>query len=211
MAEAEKDKGQVSTPPANNPQAAEVTTPTKTGREPIFQSLKRLWCPQHADEVQKDILALVASAKKTVDIGIYGFAWEPLVTALIERHKAGVKVRIVLDRTQAAGMGERDKVAEIAAAGIEHYVGTSERHQIRHTKDIVVDGIAGEMGSLNYSTPGFAQNNTVEVFYDAGLAAYIIADLEENIKWLVDNEPEFNTPVGHPVLPAAKAKGKASK
>ena len=192
-------------PPANNPQAADVTTPAKTGREPIFQSLKRMWCPQHADEVKKDILALVASAQKTIDIGIYGFAWENLVSALIERHNAGVKVRIVFDRTQAGGLGERDKVAEIAAAGIEHYIGTSPRHQIRHTKDIIVDGIAGEMGSLNYSNSGFLQNNTIEVFYDAGLASYIIADLEENIAWLLANEPQWNTPAGHPVLPAKKS------
>ena len=192
--------------PANNPQAADVTTPANAGREPIFQSLKRMWCPQHADEVQKDILALVASAKKTIDIGIYGYAWKELSAALIKKHEAGVKVRIVFDRTQAGGLGERDLVAEVIAAGIECYVGTSPRHAIRHTKDLVVDGIAGEMGSLNYSESGFKQNNTVEIFYDAGLAQYIIADLEDNIKFLVEQEPQWNTPVGHPVLPTPKAK-----
>lgn len=197
------------TPPANNPQAAQVTTPSQAGREPIFQSLKRLWCPQHGDQVKADILALVASAKATVDIGIYGFAWQPLVDALIEKHQAGVKVRIVFDRTQAAGVGERDKVAAVIAAGIECYVGTSPRHQIRHTKDLVVDGIAGEMGSLNYSDTGFLQNNTTEIFYDVGLAQYIIADLEDNIQWLLENEPQYNTPPGHPVLPATKPKKKA--
>jgi phosphatidylserine/phosphatidylglycerophosphate/cardiolipin synthase-like enzyme len=194
--------------PDNNVVAAEITMPTGTGREPIFQSLKRLWCPQHAEMVKKDILDLVGSALKTIDVGIYGFAWKPLCEKLIEKHQAGVKVRIVFDRTQSAGMGERDLVAEVIKAGIECYVGTSPRHAIRHTKDIVVDSIAGEMGSLNYSESGFKQNNTVEVFYDAGLAQYIIADLEDNIEWLVANEPQWNTPVGHPVLPAPKVKVK---
>ena len=195
---------QAAPPPQNNPAAAEVTTPTTSGRQPIFQSLKRLWCPQHAEIVKKDILDLVASAKKTVDVGIYGYAWKELSDALIAKHSEGVAVRIVFDRTQSAGLGERDLVEEVLAAGIECYIGTSPRHAIRHTKDLVVDGIAGEMGSLNYSDSGFKQNNTVEVFYDAGLAQYIISDLEDNIKWLVANEPQWNTPPGHPVLPGPK-------
>ena len=174
--------------------------------DPIYESIKRAWCPEHADIVKADLLALVASAQHTIDIGIYGFAWQPLVDALIERHKAGVKVRIVFDRTQSAGLGERDKVAQIAAAGIEFYIGTSPHHQIRHTKNIVVDGVAGEMGSLNYSLTGFLQNNTVEFFYNVYLAQRIIADLEFNIAWLVENEKEWNIPAGHPILTAPMPK-----
>ena len=162
-----------------------------SGRAPIQTSLTRMWCPQHGDLVKQRILDDVNGAKVSIDMGIYGFAWKPLVEALIAAHKRGVKVRIVFDRTQSAGVGERDYVAEIAAEGIEHYIGTSPRHQIRHTKDYVVDGACGEMGSLNYSETGFGQNNTVEFFEDAGLASYIIQDLEENIEWLKTNEPQY--------------------
>lgn len=159
--------------------------------EPLYTSLKRYLCPQHAELVKADLLALVQGAKVSIDVGIYGFAWKPLVDLLIQKHKDGVKVRIVLDRTQAGGVGEREYIQEIVDAGIEHYIGTSEQHQIRHTKNIIVDGTHGECGSLNYSESGFRQNNTVELFTDIALAKFTTDDLEENIAWLVANEPQY--------------------
>jgi phosphatidylserine/phosphatidylglycerophosphate/cardiolipin synthase-like enzyme len=148
-------------------------------------------CPEAAGWAQTQILVLVNGAQYTIDVGIYGYAWALLVDALIAAHRRGVKVRVVFDRTQAGGVGERDYVAETVKAGIECYEGTSPMHQIRHTKNMCVDGQRGETGSLNYSVTGFAQNNSVIFFDCVSIAQRITSDLDDNIAWLVSNESAY--------------------
>ena len=163
-------------------------------------------CPEHATWAQTGLLQLVNGATKTIDLGIYGFAWGPICDALIAAHNRGIKVRVVFDRTQAGGCGERDYVAESVAAGIECYEGTSPEHQIRHTKNLVIDGLTGETGSLNYSVTGFGQNNLVEFFSDEAIAASITADLNDNIAWLIENEPQWNAAGGMKATPTPPVK-----
>jgi phosphatidylserine/phosphatidylglycerophosphate/cardiolipin synthase-like enzyme len=162
-------------------------------------------CPEQAEWAQAQILALVDGATQSLTVGIFGYDWPELTDAIIAAHKRGVATLVVLDRTQAAGIGERDLVAETIAAGVETYIGTSPEHAIRHSKYIVVDGVRGESGSLNYSIVGFSQNNTVEVFSYAPLAARLTADIKDNVSWLIANEPAYNTPPGHPALPGVSA------
>lgn len=161
---------------------------------PLERTQRFYLAPQH--EIKAPILALARDARISIDIEIYGFALPELAQELIAAHRRGVKVRVVFDHTQACGVHERQLVAVIAAAGIEHYVGTSPRRQIRHSKFMVVDGILVEKGSLNYSQRAFAQNNTVDIVSDREMAAMLTADLETNIAWLVANEPQYQTAAG---------------
>ena len=161
---------------------------------PPIERVQRYYrAPGH--DIRSPLLALVASAQKTIDIEIYGFALPELADALIAAHQREVRVRILFDHTQACGPSERKLVAQIAAAGIEHYVGTSPRHQIRHSKVMIVDGEWVEMGSLNYSASAFLQNNTVIICRDTAIAADLTADWQENKAWLVANEPQYQEKV----------------
>jgi phosphatidylserine/phosphatidylglycerophosphate/cardiolipin synthase-like enzyme len=163
--------------------------PFTTARPPIERIQRYYRAPGH--DIKTPLLALAAQAQRTIDIEIYGFALPCLVDALIAAKNRGVRVRILFDRVQAGGPGERDLVREIADAGIEHWIGSSPDRQIRHSKVMIVDGEWAEMGSLNYSESAFKQNNTVIIMRDAEIAADLTADWEENKAWLLANEPQY--------------------
>jgi hypothetical protein len=95
-----------------------------------------------------------------------------------------VLVQVTLDKSQAGGVHERrilasDQAKDPAAFASHFAVGTSETHQISHTKGGVLDGIVAFEGSTNWSAsgegtgivlagkqhPGFkAQANTLAVY-----------------------------------------------
>lgn len=93
-------------------------------------------------------------------IACYGFTEPAIVDKLIELKDRGVKVRLVLDRSQSAGKYQADQVRRLRAAGIEVVIGTSEKSgQIMHHKFTVIDGLYVEDGSWNYSHSANKQAN----------------------------------------------------
>lgn len=156
---------------------------------PILRSQDFYLAPQH--DIKTPILALVNGAQREIVIEIYGYTWQPLHQALLAAKKRGIAVTVVFDHTQACGPAERGLVAELRAAGVLVYVGTSCEHQIRHSKFTIVDGEWVEAGSLNYSETAFHQDNTVMILRDRELAAFLLDDVRRGIAWLVQNEPQY--------------------
>jgi phosphatidylserine/phosphatidylglycerophosphate/cardiolipin synthase-like enzyme len=138
------------------------------------------------DDIKTAFLDFIRSAKKTIHIEIYGFTLEELIELLIEKQKEGVWIGILLDRSQAGGSTEKEQIEKIKESGIEYYIGVSPKHQIRHSKFAVIDGEWVEDGSLNYSKTSFDQNNTVRISKDKELADLLIADWEDNRKWIMN-------------------------
>ncbi len=155
-------------------------------KPPVSRSIEFYLAPQH--DIKTPLIALVNNATKTIYIEIYGFALPELTEALIDASKRGVQVVILFDSVQAGGVGERPQVEAIQNAGIEHYIGRSPGHQIRHSKFMVVDGVYCEVGSLNYSASAFLQNNTVTIMKDEAIAQLLIEDFNENLKVLEEAE-----------------------
>lgn len=162
------------------------------GEGPLVFSSAFYLAPQ--DDIEGPLLDLVAQAKRSILIEIYGFALPSLTDALIAAKQRGVEVKILFDHTQACGVKERELVKRIAEAGIEHWVGTSPRHAIRHSKFMIVDEEISEHGSYNYSKSAKDQNNTVEITRSRDRAAKLIADFYFNRAWIQQNEPQYNTP-----------------
>lgn len=124
------------------------------------------------DNVADVYLTFLRGAKRSVYIVIYGFTLAPLIDTLIAQHQAGLRINLILDHTQAAGVAERAQVARLIAAGVPLLIGTSPVHgQILHSKFTVVDERAVESGSWNYSLSASAQSNTLTFVEDAAYAA----------------------------------------
>lgn len=105
-------------------------------------------------------LGFLGQARTSVHIACYGFTEPAVVEKLIELHKRGVKVRILLDRSQSQGKYQSEPVTKLRDAGIEVVIGTSTKAgQIMHHKFTIIDGELVEDGSWNYTRSANKQAN----------------------------------------------------
>lgn len=107
------------------------------------------------DQVHAALVELVASAQRSLAIAMYGFDDEELANIIRAKlQDPTIVVQLTLDSSQAGGVHERAILAQ------EHYpassiaIGRSEKSQIMHLKEIVIDGLDVVTGSTNWSASG---------------------------------------------------------
>lgn len=98
-------------------------------------------------------LALLRSAKSSIDGAFYEFQLTAAADALIERHRQGVKVRLVSDSDY------QDRTAIQACIGAGIPVVFDARTAFMHDKFCVVDGLVVWTGSTNITENCFYRNN----------------------------------------------------
>lgn len=108
------------------------------------------------DDVQAAILAEVLQAHTSIDCSLFGVTNLPLSQALERQARAGVMVRVGLDKKQAAGA--RDRHAALRRAGVQ--VAIKKSGVLEHNKFCVLDGETVVMGSWNWSASAQAQDNS---------------------------------------------------
>ena len=85
---------------------------------------------------------------------------------LIAKHAAGVDVRLVLDKTQAASASAKPLVAKLQASGIPLETGGSRKGHIMHLKIMVVDGRDTLSGSYNFTHTAALEENVIDIVRD---------------------------------------------
>lgn len=125
------------------------------------------------------VVSLIGEAKHSVRLSAYGFTSQPIAEALIAARKAGVDVRVVLDRSDAGPhAGKNSKALSVKAGGVLVWI--DSKHPIMHDKFVVVDGAAVETGSYNYTAQGENNAENCLVIRDAGLAQAYTANWAEH-------------------------------
>lgn len=93
------------------------------------------------------IIDALAAAKKTVLVQAYSFTSAPIAKALVDAHKRGVDVQVILDKSQRT---ERYTSATfLANEGVPTYI--DEKHKIAHNKVMIIDGRTLITGSFNFT------------------------------------------------------------
>lgn len=93
------------------------------------------------------IVEALTSATSSVYVQAYSFTSVPIAKALVDAHKRGVHVEVVLDKSQR---GERYTSATfVFNAGIPTFI--DSKHSIAHNKVIVIDEEKVITGSFNFS------------------------------------------------------------
>ncbi|MDG6937787.1 MAG: hypothetical protein JRN42_04510 [Nitrososphaerota archaeon] len=157
------------------------------------------------DDVKSVVDGLPASASRSLDVEIYGLTDMVLVGRIAEAADRGVAVRVMNDRSQAAGPADARALRVLAQAkGVEVRVVESERRRIDHMKAMVVDGALGAVdggssvawGSYNFSDGAQDQDNALRHTNDAGEVARFMAkfdhDWADNVakpEWQVQPPP----------------------
>lgn len=112
---------------------------------------------------------LIDTAKTRVLLAGYGFTSDAIAQALINAHKRGVKVQVVIDKSNVHS--RHSKGMNLQAAGID--VRSHHAYAIMHHKFVVVDDKVA-FGSMNATDAGEARNaENWNVFSNAGPLARV--------------------------------------
>ena len=93
-------------------------------------------------------------AERYVLVQAYSFTSKPIAEALVNAHKRGVKVKVLLDKSQRHGKGS--KLALLVDAGIPVSIDT--KHSIAHNKVMIIDGVTVITGSFNFTNAAEDKN-----------------------------------------------------
>jgi phosphatidylserine/phosphatidylglycerophosphate/cardiolipin synthase-like enzyme len=117
------------------------------------------------------IVKELGQAKSTLLVQAYSFTSAPIAKAVVDAHKRGVKVNVILDKSQRT---EQYSSADfIAHAGIK--VQIDDKHKIAHNKIMIIDSNTVITGSFNFTKAaeeGNAEN--LLIIQSADLAAKYI-------------------------------------
>ena len=117
-------------------------------------------------------------AKNEILVQAYSFTSKPIAKALLEARKRGVKIEVVLDKSQRK---EKYSSADfVVHAGIPTYIDAA--HAIAHNKIIIIDRSTLITGSFNF-TKAAEQNNAENLLIIKGnrlLVARYIRNVKEH-------------------------------
>lgn len=113
------------------------------------------------------VVAALEKAKTSVFVQAYSFTSAPIAKALVDASRRGVKVEIILDKSQRT---EKYSSADfVAHAGIPTQI--DAKHSIAHNKVMVIDGATVFTGSFNFTTAAEEHNaENLLVIQDSVLA-----------------------------------------
>ena len=115
------------------------------------------------------VLAVIHSAKKSLCVASYSFTSKAIAKALLDKHRAGVVVRVVMDASQHAE--QYTAATFLSNAGIP--VRVNSRYALQHSKILLVDDDTIETGSFNFTQAAAKRNseNVLVVWHHPALAA----------------------------------------
>jgi phosphatidylserine/phosphatidylglycerophosphate/cardiolipin synthase-like enzyme len=100
------------------------------------------------------VVSTISQAKAEILVQAYSFTSAPIAKALVDAHKRGVHVQIILDRSQRK---ERYSSADFTAhAGIPTYIDAA--HAIAHNKVMIIDKATVISGSFNFTKAAEEKN-----------------------------------------------------
>jgi phosphatidylserine/phosphatidylglycerophosphate/cardiolipin synthase-like enzyme len=127
----------------------------------------------------KAVTNALYKATNTVLVQAYSFTSAPIAQALVDAHKRGVNVEVILDKSQRT---EKYSEADfLLHAGIPTFI--DAKHAIAHNKIIIVDGKVVITGSFNFTKA--AEENNAEnllVIQDPALAAKYTTNWQAHLK-----------------------------
>ena len=100
------------------------------------------------------IVQILENAKSNVLVQAYSFTSEPIAEALVRAHERGVKVQVLLDKSQRSQKYTAARF--LFQAGVSTLIDAS--HTIAHNKVIIIDNIIVVTGSFNFTKAAEERN-----------------------------------------------------
>ncbi|GAB4538791.1 MAG: phospholipase D-like domain-containing protein [Anaerolineales bacterium] len=129
---------------------------------------------QRTGGVDAPLAAAIDSAKLSVDVAVYSLSLNSIRNALINAHKRGARVRVVMESDNL----ERSDPQKIKDAGIP--ILGDRRQGLMHNKFAVIDNSEVWLGSLNFTDSGaYDDNNNLMRIRSVKMAENYTKEFEE--------------------------------
>ncbi|MBS0654915.1 MAG: DUF1669 domain-containing protein [Verrucomicrobia bacterium] len=115
-----------------------------------------LWFLPDAPQALDRLLQLLDSAKKTIKVAMFTFTHPKLIQALVDAHKRGVNVEIVLDSDSSR---QTSQLAYQRFKREKMKVLVSDRMGLLHEKIAIIDDSQLVAGSTNWTKAAFTNNH----------------------------------------------------
>jgi phosphatidylserine/phosphatidylglycerophosphate/cardiolipin synthase-like enzyme len=132
----------------------------------------------------------IEKAQHVIEMQAYSFTSEPITHALIDAHHRGVKVTIVLDKSD---LKEHSDAGEVAADRIPTYI--DSKHSIAHNKIILIDGQTIITGSFNFTNQ--AEHSNAENLLVIHGRPKLYAGYDTNFRLHLDHSEPFSASMAH--------------
>lgn len=122
------------------------------------------------------IVEKLAQAKQTIRVQAYSFTSSPIAKAIVDAHRRGVNVKVILDKSQ---VNDNQYSASKFLENNEIPVVIDYKPAIAHNKVMVIDGHISITGSFNYTKAAQYKNaENVIIIDDKGIAATYLKNWE---------------------------------
>jgi phosphatidylserine/phosphatidylglycerophosphate/cardiolipin synthase-like enzyme len=102
------------------------------------------------DDTAQPFLDAISHAAKSLRVKMFLFSSAALVNGVIQAHKRGVKVHVMLNPTRRSGQSENEFThKKLKAAGID-VADSNPAFEVTHEKSLVVDDETAYVMSLNW-------------------------------------------------------------
>lgn len=146
------------------------------------------------------------AARESVLVQAYSFTSVPIAKALVEAHKRGVKIQVILDKSQRTE--KYSSATFLNNSGIPTFIDAA--HAIAHNKVMVIDGQVVITGSFNFTKAAEESNaENLLVIRDTDLAGKYAANWENHLRHSERYEGRQAAPAADrsDVRPAGSANG----
>lgn len=112
--------------------------------------------PQTKKEAYTTLFEHLQQAKQSIKVAMFTWTHVDLTNLIIEAHKKGVQVTVILDKKSAEGTSKKT-FQQLQQAGIAPFVSPS--HKTLHHKMALIDDEILFFGSANWTKAAFAKND----------------------------------------------------
>ena len=115
------------------------------------------------DDSAQPVLAAIDGSKTSICIKMFAFTHPPLLSAVLDAHRRGVHVRVMLNPHRRSGESDNQEArTALSEAGVE-VRDSNPAFEITHEKSMVVDGEHAFVESLNWTTEGVTETRDYAV------------------------------------------------
>lgn len=119
----------------------------------------------------------IGKARMNIYVQAYSFTSNPIIAALIEAHQRGVKVEILLDKSQRGD--NPSSIGLVKKIGIPTFI--DSRHGIAHNKIMIIDDKTLVTGSFNFTKAAEERNaENLLIIYSSELARLYYVEWEKH-------------------------------
>ncbi|RJP22703.1 MAG: phospholipase D family protein [Deltaproteobacteria bacterium] len=153
-----------------------LSTPVSAG-PPTAPSIDVFFSPRGG--ATEAVVRELGNAKKEILVQAYSFTSAPIAKALVDAHKRGVKVTVVLDKSQRTA--KYSSATFLSNIGIPTHI--DAKHAIAHNKIMIIDQATIITGSFNFTKQAEEKNaeNLLVIRGDDALVKKYIANFDEHL------------------------------